>query len=188
MILHTVVWSSVEYPGMEYLTLKADEHGIEAASVVVGVESVGPFRLDYRLYCGPRYEIRTVSAAIDGGAELRLTSDGHGHWFGRDGVPLPELNDCFDVDISATPFTNTLPIRRLDWQAGQSQEFRMVFITVPTLVVTVERQRYTCLEKTESGATFRFEALGGDFTALLPVDSFGLVLDYPGLFRRETRA
>jgi len=42
----------------------------------------------------------------------------------------------------------------------------------------VSEQRYTCLER----GLYRFEA--GRFEAELPVDADGLVLDYPGLFRR----
>ena len=60
----------------------------------------------------------------------------------------------------------------------------MVYVSVPTLAVSVEAQRYTCLSQSATGSTFRFESLTGDFTADLPVDASGLVLDYPGLFRR----
>jgi hypothetical protein len=47
-----------------------------------------------------------------------------------------------------------------------------------------EPQRYTCLEKSDRGGLYRFLSLDGEFTADLPVDAGGLVLDYPGLFRR----
>ncbi len=94
------------------------------------------------------------------------------------------LNGCIDVDISATPFTNTLPIRRIQWQVGQSEEFRMVYILVPDLKVSVMRQRYTCLAKTDQGATFRYENVDDDFKADITVDSDGLVVHYPGLFER----
>jgi uncharacterized protein len=47
-----------------------------------------------------------------------------------------------------------------------------------------ERQRYGCLEAQADGGLYRFEALPSGFTAELPVDAEGLVIDYPGLFRR----
>jgi hypothetical protein len=96
-------------------------------------------------------------------------------------MALPSLDGCLDVDLSATPFTNTLPIRRLNWQPGQSVELRMVYVDVPSLHLSVYPQRYTCLD---ASGRFRFEALRSDFTADLTVDLDGLVVDYPGLFRR----
>src|SRR5215211_4036020 len=94
------------------------------------------------------------------------------------------LDGCVDVDISATPSTNTLPIRRLGLKPGQSEELAVAYIRVPELLVGPERQRYGCLEARADGGLYRFEELPGGFTAKLPVDADGLVLDYPGLFRR----
>ena len=51
----------------------------------------------------------------------------------------------------------------------------------PRLAVTPQDQRYTALTP---GSLYRFESPGSGFTADLPVDEDGLVLDYPGLFRR----
>jgi hypothetical protein len=41
------------------------------------------------------------------------------NWFDMDGKPIARFNACLDVDISATPFTNT-PINRIDWQPTDS--------------------------------------------------------------------
>ncbi len=46
---------------------------------------------------------------------------------------------------------------------------------------------WTCLEATSSGGRYRYESLEhgvSRFTAELSADQDGLVLDYPGLFRR----
>ena len=97
---------------------------------------------------------------------------------------MPELEGCIDVDISATPFTNTLPIRRLELEPGQSEELTVTYVRVPELLVGPERQRYGCLEAQTDGGLYRLEALPSGFTAELPVGAEGLVIDYPGLFRR----
>jgi uncharacterized protein len=47
-----------------------------------------------------------------------------------------------------------------------------------------EPQRYTRLEMGDGGLTYRFVSLEGEFSAELPVDQDGLIMDYPGLFRR----
>jgi hypothetical protein len=102
---------------------------------------------------------------------------------------VPELEGCVDVDISATPFTNTLPIRRLGLEPGESAELRVAYVDVPELAVGPARQRYEYLEERAGGGLYRFEAppieaLPSGFTAQIPVDVDGLVIDYPGLFRR----
>lgn len=47
-----------------------------------------------------------------------------------------------------------------------------------------EPQQYTCLEKSNWGGLYRFLSPDGGFTADLLVDADGLVLGYPGLFKR----
>jgi hypothetical protein len=115
---------------------------------------------------------------------IELLADGEGHWKRGGGESVPELDGCIDVDISATPFTNTLPIRRLGLEPGESEELAVTYVRVPELLVGAERQRYSCLEAQANGELYRFEALPSGFTAELPIDAEGLVIDYPGLFRR----
>jgi hypothetical protein len=45
--------------------------------------------------------------------KLELISDGRGKWTDASGNPLPALDGAIDMDLSVSPFTNTLPIRRL---------------------------------------------------------------------------
>ena len=97
---------------------------------------------------------------------------------------MPELQGCIDADISVTPFTNTLPIRRLGLAPEESAELYVAYVVGTRLQAWPEPQRYTCLEKSDRGGLYRFLSLDGEFTADLPVDADGLVLDYPGLFRR----
>ncbi len=180
----TVVWKPLEYQGLEHLTLTEQKHAVLVESVVIGVNEQGAFRLNYRLECDSRYSIRKVNMTLAGGAELHLRSDGQGHWFKRDGQLIPALNGCLDVDIAATPFTNTLPIRRVMWHPGQVTAFNVVYVSMPDLSVRVEAQRYTCVEHCEDGRLFGFEQLSSGFSALLRVDADGLVIDYPELFSR----
>ncbi len=89
------------------------------------------------------------------------------------------------MDISQTPFTNTLPIRRLGLGPGESAEISVAYVDGTQLQPWPEPQRYTCLEEGgRRGGLYRFLSLDGGFTADLPVDADGLVLDYPGLFKR----
>lgn len=178
----TVIWKPVEYQGMEYMRLREDVYGVLVQSVVIGAEAGNLFRLDYQIRCDLNYVVRDVRLMLGGDRMLHLISDGQGGWTDDAGQPLPQYEGCIDIDISATPFTNTLPIKRVAWQPGQSETFRMVWFAIPELTAHVDEQRYTCVEQSADGTVFRFEQVATGFTALLSIDADGLVKDYPGLF------
>lgn len=188
--MREVMWAPVEAPGIELLCLGCDGGGVEAEGLVVGVENGRAFRLSYEVRCDARWRVREVRATLlDRGGGLHLRADGAGRWTTGDGRPLPELDGCLDVDLTATPFTNTLPIRRLGLRPGGSAEIAVAWIAAPELTVEAARQCYTHLEDRDDGCLYRFEAppsprLPDGFVAELPVDGDGLVMDYPGLFRR----
>jgi hypothetical protein len=161
---------------------------ILADGLLIGVDEGDgrPFRARYTIQCVARWRVRElrIDALDAANRRLDLMSDGEGHWSDGAGEPLPGLVGCFDVDISATPFTNTLPIRRLALAAGASADVNVVYVSLPELTAVPAMQRYSRLEDSPGGARYRFESRSHDFMAELPVDADGLVLDYPGLFRR----
>lgn len=153
-----IVWQALEWPGMEHVTW---ENG-HADSVALIVYPDGPHRI--------RYRISPTEVTVN---DLVLEHDGKGRWRGR-----PELDGCLEVDISITPLTNTLPINRLRLGVGESAEIRVAYIDVPQFAVSVMPQRYTRLEE----RLYRFQSDG--FQADLTVDEQGIIVDYPGLWRR----
>jgi uncharacterized protein len=145
----------------------------------------------YRIECDPswrfvRLEVTVTKAA--GSSRMSLSADDDGHWH-RDGTAMPSLEGCIDIDITASPFTNTLPIRRLTWLPGTVRHLDMAYVSLPDLSVVPKRQSYTLLSGGDGdGDAGRGEALyryeSGDFRADLPVDGDGFVTDYPGLWDR----
>ena len=181
-----VLWQAWTGPGLESLRVSADEGGVRAESVAIGLSGGRTYTVRYTLRCDTGWRVRTVEAWTlgEGGASLALSSDGSGRWAGPDGRHEASLNGCFDVDLPSTVFTNTLPVRRLAMVPGWSEELSVVYIAVPELTVSVARQRYTCLTWGPDGGRYRFESLGSDFAAELTLDGDGLVVDYPRIARR----
>ncbi|GAA0222888.1 putative glycolipid-binding domain-containing protein [Haladaptatus pallidirubidus] len=181
-----VVWETIDGIGTEHLTVEFDDP-IRADGVVVGVveETTEPFRVRYRVTCDESWAVQRVEIdSLGEEAGIELEHDGGGDWT-KNGESAPELEGCRDVDIAVTPFTNAIPIRRLDWNPGESATISVVYLNVSAMTAEAVEQRYTCLEPLDSsGGLFRYESVDSEFTAELPVDSDGLVLDYPGLFRR----
>jgi len=181
------MWSAWEEPMLEHLLLTTSGGEIFADGMIVGLREGNPLRVRYKVRCDAAWRVRSVRvAALDSSKTpgVDLLSDGEGSWKTRGGEAAPELDGCVDVDISATPFTNTLPIRRLGLAPGESVDIAVAYVGVGEMQVWDEPQRYTCLERRSDGGLYRFKALDGGFMADLPVDADSLVLDYPDLFRR----
>jgi hypothetical protein len=167
--------------GLEHLLLRAGS----ADSVVLAFDEQGrPFRLAYQLTWDQSWRLRDARLAVTTESamrSLRLTTDGRGHWRDGEARAQPALDDCIDIDIWPTPFTNTFPIRRARIDVGERREFSMVWVSAPELSVRPLRQAYTRL----SDRLYLFENLDGSgFRAELPVDEDDVVLDYEGVFRR----
>jgi len=176
-----VCWTPWAGPGLEHLRLTEDAAGVLADGLVIGVAEGGPFRARYRVRCDAAWRVREVTVdPLDGRAPLQLRADGAGAWTDGAGAALPDLAGCIDIDLAFSPFTNTLPIRRLTFAVGEARVLTMAYIRAPELTTGPLQQRYTRL----AADRYRYENVDDDFTAELPLDAAGLVLDYPGLFRR----
>jgi hypothetical protein len=189
LLQRTVFWQPVEGTGLEYLRLRAVDAGYVAAGTVMAIAGDTPYRLHYKIKCDDSWNTRKVALEVHsplGEAVRILRSNGLGRWRDDHGAELPELSGCRDVDISATPFTNTLAIRRTDLRPGQSVTLKIVYVNVPSLEIRPAEQRYSCVERSGRGGVFGYESIDmhDGFKATLPVDADGLVLDYPELFRR----
>ena len=167
--------------GLEHLLL--DER--VADSVVLAFdERRGPYRLTYRLTWDESWRLREadlVVATERSTTSLYLRTDGQGRWRDGGGRAVDELDGCVDIDIWPTPFTNSFPVRRVPLDVGERRQFRMAWVFAPDLTIRPQPQAYTRLAE----RLYLFESPdGGGFSAELPVDEDGIVLDYPGLFRR----
>lgn len=177
-----VRWQSWSREDMEHLELKYEKTGIKADSVLTGTACNERFAARYQMSCLPDWTMQNVIVETIGKAGiLELSSDGSGNWTDASQNSLPKLEGVIDIDISATPFTNSLPIRRLNMLDRESTDIAVAYVSLPELSVSIEQQRYTCIEK---GRRYRFESLNGDFSRILEIDRNGLVIIYPGLFRR----
>lgn len=161
------------------------DDGIVADGMVVARSGGMPCRTHYVLECDGGWRLRRLEMETGGLTSRRLVAhaDGRGNWV-VNGAGMPELAGCLEPDISVTPFTNTLPIRRLDLQPGDSAEIRVAYVSVPQLTVQPTVQRYTCVSRGSSGATYRYEVPDTGYAATVTVDADGLAVHYPGAFER----
>ena len=180
------LWCPWSDPGLEHLRITKSKDAIVADGVIVRATSSAAFRVLYHITCNSNGQFRSVDLRLgtDSDKRLTLTTEGNGRWQDESGRAIAELEGCFEIDISATPFTNTLAIQRLQLEVGQSSELTAAYIKLPEMHVEAVPQRYTCLERGESRSAWKYEGLFRNFTAILPIDHNGLVIDYPETFRR----
>ncbi|HEV2128210.1 MAG TPA: putative glycolipid-binding domain-containing protein [Thermomicrobiales bacterium] len=179
-----VIWQAEGGIGQEHLTLSDRQGVIVADSFAIVKPGPTPLRVRYQVVLDEHWVVRgvaiTTEIAHGSPTVIELRSDGKGNWTNSDGSPLPQLDGCIDIDISSTPFTNTLPIRRLDLREGQSEMVHAVYVNVETLRIEAWEQRYTRVD----AGTVRYESATSGFQRDLDVDEDGLVRNYPGLFTR----
>lgn len=181
-----VKWQPWEGRGLEHCRFFYRPTGLILEGSVVGnrESEYGAF---YTVKTDELFKTREVRVKYADGPELYISSDGKGNWYDHlNNNDLDELAGCFDVDISFTPATNTLPLQRLNLHERQSAEIFAAYVPLPSQIAgdflpKKVSQRYTCLKLRQ---LYRYEGIFRDFVADLRVDSDMLVTDYPDTFRR----
>ena len=177
-----VLWEQLIDKGLEHLILRQGTQ-IEAEGLIVGMLKDAAYRIQYRIVCDMKWNTQSVSVKdLLNDKEFTLTRSGE-EWLDERNRVIEPLRGCSDVDIQVTPFTNTLPIKRLNLKQGESKEIAVVYVSVPELNLSKFEQRYTCLSKDKDGGVYKYESLNSGFTSELKVDVDGLVVDYPGIFK-----
>jgi uncharacterized protein len=183
--VRTVQWKWVDEPRVERCTLLRSEGRPSAAWVldgtVLGTTGGEPFDVRYQVFCNDDWTTVEVAVTALIGTrprEIELVRDGE-RWL-VDSAETPELRGSIDVDLGFTPATNTLPIRRLALNVGESAAIQTAWVRFPELTVEPFPQRYTRLAEQR----YLYESLTSDFKAELLVDDHSLVIDYQGVAER----
>jgi hypothetical protein len=195
-------WARRDIDGTEH-ALVDTRTGLYARGTALAVDPV-PYTCHYELQTDPgwvttRFEVSAEGAGWARTLRLELAA---GRWravtseqgdldavlaaAGHAGAGLPGTEDpdllygAFDVDLTGSPMTNTLPIRRLNLlkaEPGVAHRISVAWVQLPSLEVVQADQIYT--RQSEGVVRFANET----FSADLVVDDDGFVADYPGLAR-----
>ena len=180
----TVRWQRLDGPGVEECTLEEQPSGWTLQGWVTTVLADATVRAEYAVAVDRDWRSRhaEVRYPTDGDASrLILGTREDGSWWDARGR-RPDLAGCTDIDVSITPSTNTLPIRRCRLRIGESADIVAAWIRPPEKRIDPLAQRYTRLGMRR----YRYESLGSGFVGEFEVDEEGLVVDYPG-FRARLR-
>jgi len=158
------------------MRITAREDAVEARSTIIDAGET-PFALRCHWRLDGDWRSRLLRIEREDGHSLTIERREHG--WRIDGEERPELADCLEIDVSATPFCNGLALRGLKHQPS---ELTALYVDAADLSVQPSRQRYDFV----GPQRWRYVDLGvaDGFRALLDFDTDGLVMRYEGLFER----
>jgi hypothetical protein len=169
-----VVWTSSKPPGVEYCTVSQRASGWTLAGSVVRRFEEGVGVVSYSIETDQAWKTsRTVVEEVLGGRRFVLEMESGRSGWSVGGRKVAELEGCLDVDLEASPVTNTLPIRREEIRVGERVGLTAAWVRFPSLKVEPLRQSYERVGRNK----YRYASASG-FTSEIEVDEFGLVKRY----------
>jgi hypothetical protein len=184
MILNqTIIWRRLDEPGHEFAQLFFEDNVWRLSGTAIfafGRPQRQPVRLDYLVMCDADWQ--TLSASVSGwvGDEticIDISVNEARRWR-LNGVEVPAVEGCLDIDLSFSPSTNLLPIRRLRLNVGDEVAATAAWLRFPDFRLEPLAQSYRRI----SGAGYRDESGGGEFVAQRSVNEVGFVTSYPNLW------
>jgi hypothetical protein len=181
-----MLWRRLDRPGHEAARLVFHAPFWQLTGTAVFVEDAAPCRLEYQVTCDPSW--RTRHAQLTGWFGTRrivhtISADARHRWR-LDERECPLVEGCVDLDLSFSPATNLLPVRRLALPVGEAASVRAAWLRFPECRLEPLEQRYHRLD-TER---YRYESGEGRdvFHAELRVTPTGFVTEYSDLWVAES--
>lgn len=180
----TVAWRSTNSvkPGKELVWL--DNGGARGSLLFYDDEFADlqrPYQVTYRYLWDDQFNLNQAIIEVSFGRKSSsLFLSRKGSWQTADGEVVAPGN-CLDLDLWPSPLTNSITLRRLALKLGERREIDVLYIEAPSLTTRRDLQIYTRI----AYDSFYFESPATGFRSVITVDEDLLVMDYPGLFRRE---
>ncbi len=178
-----IIWSGKKFQSLENCRINTTASGFEISSNIIGIFNNKIVNAEYIILTTKNWKTRSfqIDLLMDGNKiTYEYESDTIGNWTTK-GEPVVELNDCIDIDISLTPFTNTLPINRLIMNENDQQEINVVYIDLLEQKIKNIQQRYT----KQDADRYLYQNITIPYEATLIITETGLVKDYPHVFEME---
>jgi uncharacterized protein len=170
-----ILWHCADLASSEHAWLLDEGEGHRLGGVVALTRDGDPCHITYEVAVDHHWLPLVATAMVTTPADvsrIALASDGDGRWM-LDGMTAPLLDGCRDVDLGWTPATNTIPIRRLALELGETASISAAWVRFPELDVVASEQRYTRL------GNDRWRYRSGEYDFELRTDDLtGLVLSY----------
>jgi hypothetical protein len=152
-----VIWEWTQGVGLEHCAIETSPKGVQVCAMVVADWEGSTLAVRYRVECDAQWRFMQASiraARAGKQREVAIERDATGVWR-IDGEIASALAGCEDIDLMATPFTNTLPVKRLLLLPGSPQECDVAWVRAPDLSVLRSRQEYARLDNEQGPGAAR---------------------------------
>jgi hypothetical protein len=176
------LWQWVQSPGLERFEFSRIGDEWVFRGTILTLSHDAPAEMRYEIACDRSFRTKNAKISlVDASGERTLKIDARdGRWF-ENGRENQIVNGAIDIDLGWSPSTNTLPLKRLKLEIGQSSgEFVAAWVRFPELTLQPLRQEYLRLGDRQ----YRYSSRGGAFVAKLTMDKDDLVMDYEGFWFR----
>ena len=179
-----IIWTGKLYHSNETCVLTKTSAGNDITSTIAGEHNNRIFKIDYHISVNENWEttFASIRNKFDNLAELIILEKKNGKYL-LNGEHNARFDNISDIDISATPFTNTLPINRLQLKIKERQVIEVMYFDIFEKEIKPVKQVYTRLTRVQ----YVYENYDGSFKANLVVDEQGLVVEYPELFEMVSK-
>jgi len=169
-----VAWISSNPPGVELCIVARRRSGWVLQGSVLRRFKEGVGAISYRIDVDSGWKTKRamVEQVLRGKRSVLEIKAGPSGWLLND-EKEESLRRCVDLDLEASPVTNTLPIKRVRLSKGEEVDLTSAWVRFPSLKVHPLRQSYEKLGKNR----YRYASASG-FSSEIDVDSFGLVRRY----------
>jgi uncharacterized protein len=176
-----LVWKGLEDQTFEHCMVTRTPGQLEVQSKIEGPVNNVHTIVEYEVVLDTAWTVSSVQVKMTAPApekSIKLTHNKFGEWVDDNLHTRPDLDGCLDIDISLTPFTNSLPVKRLCFKPGESRELPVLYFDLPAFDIRIQKQRYTYL----GNNVFKFEALDTGYTNEITFTPGGFVQQYPDLY------
>ena len=178
--MHTYLWRRLDQEGHDACRFAptSGTWSIEGAAVFDHEGAVA--NLSYRLDCDRYWS--SMAASVTGwvGArsiDISIERTRQGDW-SVDGSTVDVLSGLEDIDLGFTPASNTNAIRRLNLREGDETTTTAVWLDTEDWTVKPLLQSY----RRDRKDAYYYKSPLHDFRAMLLVDDFAGIKEYPGLW------
>src|SRR5262245_60012395 len=178
MTSHLMAWRRLDLPGRDVCVMDLARGGLRLWGVAALAWKGKSCALRYSVECDRAGRTRRADVGGFFGSRrisFEIEADLNRRWK-LNGRRWPHVEGCEDIDLSFTPATNTLPIRRLALRVGSSAPVRAAWLRFPGFAFRPLNQVYRRLGRQT------YEYRSDTFRARLRVDSAGLVTRYGGVW------
>ncbi|WP_316851620.1 putative glycolipid-binding domain-containing protein [Pedobacter agri] len=179
--MKTIIWKGIYYNALEYFQLSETPHNFTVKSRIIGTFEDKFYGVDYSLVITKYWTLTSFEIEFEvNDNKKRIVGEKNNSDWSINGETKPLLRNFDFIDISLTPFTNTLPINHLHFSAHQKKTIEVMYVDILKGSIEAVKQKYS----KNSDLNYHYENIPKDFEADLDVDDSGFVNLYPTLFER----